>query len=71
MAQQRTPRHGHRAATAAWLGDALGAALVAGGLALGVGVVSGEMAWPLWAALILFLFLAIGGFWLAQRRDQE
>jgi hypothetical protein len=26
---------------------------------------------PLWAALILFLFLAIGGFWLAQRRDQE
>lgn len=26
---------------------------------------------PLWAALILFLFLAIGGFWLAQRRDQD
>lgn len=26
---------------------------------------------PLWAAMVLFLFLAIGGFWLAQRRDQE
>lgn len=26
---------------------------------------------PLWAALILFLFLAGGGFWLAQRRAQE
>ncbi len=26
---------------------------------------------PLWAALIVFLLLAIGGFWLAQRRDQE
>ena len=26
---------------------------------------------PLWAALILFLFLAGGGFWLAQQRAQE
>ncbi|MBS2039531.1 hypothetical protein JST97_31380 [bacterium] len=26
---------------------------------------------PLWAALLLFLFMAIGGFWLAQRRDQD
>ena len=26
---------------------------------------------PLWAALILFLLLAVGGFWLAQKRDQE
>jgi len=26
---------------------------------------------PLWAALILFLILAGGGFWLAQRRAQE
>ena len=33
--------------------------------------VSTGSATPLWAALVVFLFLAIGGFWLAQRRDQE
>lgn len=33
--------------------------------------VSTGSAKPLWAALAVFLFLAIGGFWLAQRRDQE
>ncbi|MBX3167096.1 MAG: hypothetical protein KF760_06780 [Candidatus Eremiobacteraeota bacterium] len=33
--------------------------------------VSTGSATPLWAALIVFLFLAVGGFWLAQRRDQE
>ncbi|MBN9418923.1 MAG: hypothetical protein J0I12_25955 [Candidatus Eremiobacteraeota bacterium] len=33
--------------------------------------VSTGSARPLWAALVVFLFLAIGGFWLAQRRDQE
>lgn len=26
---------------------------------------------PLWAALLLFLCLAVGGFWMAQRRDQD
>lgn len=26
---------------------------------------------PLWAALVVFLFLAIGGFWLAQQRNQD
>lgn len=33
--------------------------------------VSTGSATPLWAALILFLFLAVGGFWLAQKRDPE
>jgi len=33
--------------------------------------VSTASATPLWAALVLFLFLAGGGFWLAQRRAQE
>lgn len=26
---------------------------------------------PLWAALAVFLFLAVGGFWLAQQRNQD
>lgn len=39
----------------AWLGDALGAALVAAGLALGVGVVAGLAGFPPWAAFALLL----------------
>ncbi len=39
----------------AWLGDALGAALVAAGLALGVGAVAGFAGWPLWGAFALLL----------------
>jgi len=26
---------------------------------------------PLWAALVVFLFLALGGLWLAQQRSQD
>ena len=46
---------GRRAAMLAWLGDAGGAALVAAGLALGVGALAGLAGWPLWGALALML----------------
>lgn len=55
VSQQRTADHGARAAKLAWLGDAAGAALVALGLALGVGALSGTGDWPLWDALAALL----------------
>ncbi len=55
VSQHRTPGHTPRAAAAAWVADAAGAALVAAGLAVGVGAVSGQRGWPLWAALALLL----------------
>lgn len=33
--------------------------------------VSSASTTPLWAALIVFLFLAVGGLWLAQQRSQD
>ena len=61
--EPRTPRHGSHAAnvhkaSAAWMADALGAALGAGGLAAGVSILAGLLAQPIWLAAAL---LAAGG----------
>lgn len=58
MSDQRTPADGNRQASLAWLADALGAALVAAGLACGVGAVAAVGDWPVGAAWALLL---VGG----------
>ncbi|TPE60172.1 ATP-binding cassette domain-containing protein [Sandaracinobacter neustonicus] len=71
--EPRTPRHGSHAATASWAADALGAALAAGGLALGVAAVAGTPQWlgavpPMWLAALLLGaggLLRAGAQWVA------
>jgi ATP-binding cassette subfamily C protein CydD len=77
VSQHRTLGHGlpaasaaqpRYAATAAWVADAAGAALVAAGLATGVGTAAGLPGWPMWAALALLLAGGVaraGAQWLA------
>ncbi|MCG2839736.1 ATP-binding cassette domain-containing protein [Sandaracinobacter sp. RS1-74] len=68
MSEQRTHLHGSHAAAFAWMGDVLGAGLVAAGLALGVGHVSGVAVPPLWMAMLLLLaggLARAGAQWLA------
>ena len=56
--EQRTRHHGSHAATISWLADALGAALAAAGLALGVAAVAQPGSAAMWQAALL---LGAGG----------